>query len=62
MSEQNQPYCNEDEWCGECDEPILPGELRVKYDGEPCHIGCAAEARDEAGFDNWFINREELTK
>ena len=49
--------CNEHEECGECDEPILPGELRVIYDGEPCHLSCAAEARDEADFDNWFINR-----
>lgn len=43
--------------CGECDEPILNDEPCCEYDGEPCHLSCAAEAQDEADFDNWFINK-----
>ena len=44
--------------CGECDEPIYPDEASCTYDGEPCHLSCAAEAEDNAGFDSWFMNRD----
>ena len=40
--------------CGECGEPIIFGQLAVIYDGEPCHIDCAADAEDAIGFDDFF--------
>ena len=46
-----------DKICVECDKPILKDEPSVIYDGEECHLHCAAEAQDEADFDNWLINR-----
>ena len=39
------------EKCGECDMPILPDQASCIYDGERCHLPCAAEAEDEAFFD-----------
>ena len=43
--------------CGECGERIILVHASVVYDGELCHLHCAAEAEDEAGFDDWFINK-----
>lgn len=37
--------------CGECEEPIREGQPSCIYDGEYCHLDCAAEAEDEAFFD-----------
>ena len=37
--------------CGECEKPINPDHPAVIYDGEWCHLSCAAEAQDNAGFD-----------
>jgi len=36
--------------CAECDEPLEPHHPAVIYDGEWCHLDCAAEAEDEASF------------
>jgi len=43
--------------CAECGEPIYENEADCIYDGERCHLSCAAEAEDNADFDNWFINK-----
>ena len=43
--------------CGECDDFIQEGEASANYDGEACHLYCIAKAEDEAGFDNWFMDR-----
>jgi len=43
--------------CGECDDFIQEGEASANHDGEACHLYCIAKAEDEAGFDNWFMDR-----
>lgn len=40
--------------CGECDEPLRPEHPAVPYDGEWCHLHCAALAMDSVGFDDFF--------
>lgn len=40
------------EICDECGEEILPTEPSAMYDGELCHIICAAERMDEECFDD----------
>ena len=37
--------------CGECGQPIRLMDLACLYEGERCHIDCAARAMDEIGFD-----------
>ena len=43
--------------CAECEERIYPDEASCMYDGERCHLACAAESEDNNDFDNWFMNR-----
>lgn len=50
-------YQEDNEKCGECGNYITEDQAKCNYDGEPCHLDCAAEAQDEAGFDDWFINQ-----
>lgn len=38
--------------CGVCEEPIERDEVSVIYEGELCHIDCAASDMDEAEFDD----------
>jgi hypothetical protein len=34
----------DNEYCSECDDPLFPEQMIVIYQGERCHIDCAAEA------------------
>ncbi len=38
--------------CYECDEKIEPHHASCIYDGELCHINCAADRMDEAQWDS----------
>jgi len=39
-------------FCCECEEEIQYFEPVLSYDGEPCHMNCAARAMDEAQWDS----------
>lgn len=60
VREMSQSECNESDLnallCGECDEPIEHWQASCIYDGGHCHTTCAAEAEDEAGFDDCLLD------
>ncbi len=38
--------------CGECGESLKGYEVISHYDGEPCHMSCAARAMDAVFWDH----------
>lgn len=42
--------------CGECGQPIEPGQPVGRYDGARCHLDCAAQAQDA---EQWDDERDE---